>query len=54
MTDDKRMQWAGDILKRAQIGKLTGSVTIHFKDGKAENAAVNSYERPLDVFGSKE
>lgn len=50
MIPEKHMQWAVDLIKRAQIGKLRGSVTIHFNDGFMVSSETKHNEKaPLDV-----
>lgn len=39
--------WIMDRIKRAEVGRLRGSVTFHFNDGKLVSAETRHNEKPL-------
>lgn len=48
MTLEEQVKWAIDRIKRAQLGKLRGSVSFHFNDGVLVSAKTELNEKPLD------
>jgi hypothetical protein len=46
MTQEQYIQWALDRIKRAQLGKLRGSVTFHFSDGLLVSGETKHNEKP--------
>lgn len=45
---DKLVSWAVNLITRAVLGKLRGSITIHFNDGEIVNSETKFYEKPFE------
>lgn len=43
---DKRMEWAVDRLKQAQMIGLRGQVTIHFSEGVPMSSVIQMNDKP--------
>lgn len=46
--NDKLISWAVNLITRAVLGKLRGSITIHFNDGEIVNSKTEFYEKPFE------
>lgn len=43
---DRLLQWAIDLLKTAQVGGMSGSITIYFQDGLVQDSSMLLKKKP--------